>query len=250
MEPPARFKQYSMYQPLSSLSSFLASNLFVAANVVVRLGAFIQKLLDTQPHVKSLHQDSDADAWHNCFAQLRHRWMKSGAVFEAKNEDKKLKQLVGQQNLNFAISPMPFFWYGFREAARLQFTKHAVNTAGNTSTRRFSSLLYYVPQIWDRTRGPKNGATKRTQKWSQQVDPKMAPPLMNVFIATPFLGPRFDPTFCCDPAFEHNFEATEAAQHKQNLYGWIRLKAKQTVRKHVCPWKRFGQAHAIQERQI
>ena len=174
-------------------------------------------------------------------SQSNHLWghilaSKRGRIFETPSWSKEFE---------FCHCADALFWKRFREAARLQFTKHAVNTVRNISTRRFSSLLCYVLQIRNRTQGPKNGATKRTQKWSQKVDPKMGPPLMNLLIATPFLCPRFHPTFCCDPTFEHNFEATEASQHKQNLYGWIRLKAKQIVRKHVCPWKQFRQAHVI-----
>ena len=203
MESLSRIKQHSIHQRfflcLPSFKSFCSCQF-----VVVRLGAFIQKLLDTQPHAKSLHQDSDADAWRNCFAQLRNRWMKSGAVFEAKNEDKKLKQLVGQWR---GLLQLLCYTTILREGQEKLDLKLAVlEAARNTSARRFKFwILLCAIDLKPKARVPKMGLQTRTQKWGQKVDPKTGPPWKDSLTAAPFLDPLCDPTLNCDPIFERKF---------------------------------------------
>ena len=131
-----------------------------------------------------------------------------------------MKQLVDRESLNFAIALLPSFFDRGSKKLHVCSSRNMPSIRQGIQARGVSvlcSALCYkfetkrkVPKTVPQN-GPKNGG--------QKVDPKMGPPLMNLFIATPFSGPLFDPAFCCDPTFEHNFEATEAAQHKQNLYG-------------------------------
>ena len=137
-----------------------------------------------------------------CVTQL---WVKSGSVFRPKNEDEKLKRLVGWSTV-LAFAPALLFSASKRQAGQVALCKFAVlRAARNTTTRRFNFYSAQRYKFETKSEGPKNGVAKRTQKWGHKVDPKMGPSLLELLMAAPFLGPLFGPAFCRDPIFEHKF---------------------------------------------